>query len=351
MFVTHEAGLQGLRHCSRARPPLNIFGFVMSFVIRLVSALLLGSLLYSSAMAEEETASPFARKPELLVLTTRMPNGKPVVKPWFLGQRGPGLSFAEVDMAPPDKSLVGRVASVVTGGWTVAAVGPVEQKNPAKDFAEAAMGRDILLYVHGYRETFESAAVSAAELSSGIRFRGATALFTWPSAAATLDYGYDRESAMWSRDALLDVLMAAARSNSGGKINIVAHSMGTLLTLESLRTFRSEGGEMLMSRIGAIVLASPDVDIDIFTQAVERLGPDAKKITVISSTKDRALALSSSLAGGITRAGAANRDRLEELGVRVADASAFGGGMINHDLFLTNGDVQQVIRRAIDREK
>ncbi|KAB0264371.1 alpha/beta hydrolase, partial [Microvirga brassicacearum] len=74
-----------------------------------------------------------------------------------------------------------------------------------------------------------------------------------------------------------------------------------------------------------------------------------KKITVISSTNDRALAVSSWLAGGIVRAGAADRERLESLGVRVADASEFGGGIINHDLFLSNPEVQQVVKRAIDR--
>ncbi|MEN3930013.1 alpha/beta hydrolase [Microvirga sp. W0021] len=319
--------------------------FLKSFI-----ALCIACIGASSAFAQEE-APAFASNPTVLVLTTRLQNGEPIVKPWFTGQRGIGLSFAEAEMTSTGQSVIGKVASAISGEWSVENVDHVDRKEPAKAFANAAMGKDILLYVHGYRETFESATVSAIQLSQGIKFRGATAVFTWPSAAATLDYGYDRESAMWSRDALLDALVAAAKSNSGGRINIVAHSMGTLLTLETLRMFRAEGGELLMSRIGAIVLASPDIDIDLFTQAVERLGPDAKKITVISSTKDRALALSSQLAGGIVRAGAANRDRLEELGVRVADASAFGSGIINHDLFLSNKDVQQVIRRAIDREK
>ena len=112
---------------------------------------------------------------------------------------------------------------------------------------------------------------------------------------------------------------------------------------------RASGGESAMDRIGAVVLAARDIDIDLFARGLERLGPDAKKITVISSTNDRALAVSSRLAGGIIRARAADRERLESLGVRVADASEFGGGIINHDLFLTNKEVQQVIKRAIER--
>ena len=154
---------------------------------------------------------------------------------------------------------------------------------------------------------------------------------------------------MWSRDALEDLLTAIAKTPSGGRIHIVAHSMGTLLTLETLRMLRASGGESAMERIGAVVLAAPDIDIDLFARGLERLGPDARKITVISSTNDRALAVSSRLAGGIVRAGAADRERLEALGVRVADASEFGGGIINHDLFLSNKEVQQVVKRAIER--
>jgi esterase/lipase superfamily enzyme len=78
---------------------------------------------------------------------------------------------------------------------------------------------------HGYRETFPSSAINAAQLSEGIKFRGATALFTWPSAASTFDYGSDRESALWSRDAFEDLLKALSESPSGGRVHIVVHSM------------------------------------------------------------------------------------------------------------------------------
>ena len=239
---------------------------------------------------------------------------------------------------------------VVTGDWTIGAVPKVETGPGAADaFAQAALGRDVLLYVHGYRESFESATVSAARLSDGIRFRGVSGLFTWPSAGATFDYGYDRESALWSRDAFEDLLKTLTSSPSGGRINIVAHSMGTLLTLETLRMLRAEAGEAAIARIGAVVLAAPDIDFDLFANGVRRLGPDVHKITVISSTNDRALELSSTIAGGVVRAGAADRERLEELGVRVADASDYGGGLINHDLFLSNPEVQAVVKRAISR--
>jgi esterase/lipase superfamily enzyme len=96
-----------------------------------------------------------------------------------------------------------------------------------------------------------------------------------------------------------------------------------------------------------------DIDIDQFEQTVRRLGPVAQRITVISATNDRALAVSARLAGGIARAGSTERARLTALGVRVADASDFGGRLqiIRHDLFLSDSDVRQVIARAIQRSR
>ncbi len=303
--------------------------------------------LATGAIGNPENQSALDVSPVLLVATTRKPAGSK--SPYFGSERGKGLSFTEARMSAPDRSLVGQVSSVVTGDWGVRSVGEVTTGAGAADaFTQAAFGRDVLIYVHGYRESFESAAISAAMLSDGIRFPGASGLFTWPSAAGTFDYGYDRESALWSRDAFEDLLKSLAASPSGGRIHIVAHSMGTLLTLETLRMLRAEAGEIAMTRIGAVVLAAPDIDIDIFTSGVERLGPDVNKITVISATNDRALELSGVLAGG-TRAGAADRYRLEALGVRVADASDYGGGILNHDLFLSNPEVQGVVKRAIGR--
>jgi esterase/lipase superfamily enzyme len=326
---------------------------LMRFSFSRLAILCLAGVALSGCVGEDSAlVSPAAFKiglskdPKLLVATTRLPVGDPPKKPWFSSERSADMIFAEARLTPPSDSLLGRVTA---SDWSIAKVDNVERSNAAQAFAQAAFGRDLLLYIHGYKESFETAATSTVDLSEGIKFAGVTGLFTWPSAASTFSYVADRESAMWSRDSLEDLLAAIAKTPSGGRIHIVAHSMGTLLTLETLRMLRASGGESAMERIGAVVMAAPDIDIDLFARGLERLGPDARKITVISSTNDRALAVSSRLAGGIVRAGAADRERLEALGVRVADASEFGGGIINHDLFLSNKEVQQVVKRAIER--
>ncbi|WP_246498713.1 alpha/beta hydrolase [Microvirga soli] len=323
---------------------------LMRFSLSRLAIVCLAGIALSGCVGEDSAlVSPAAFKiglekdPKLLVATTRLPVGDPPKKPWFSSERSADMIFAEARLTPPSGSLLG------SGSWNIAKVENVDRSNAAQAFAQAAFGRDLLLYIHGYKESFETAATSTVDLSEGIKFAGVTGLFTWPSAASTFSYVADRESAMWSRDSLEDLLTAIAKTPSGGRIHIVAHSMGTLLTLETLRMVRASGGESAMERIGAVVLAAPDIDIDLFARGLERLGSDARKITVISSTNDRALAVSSRLAGGIVRAGAADRERLEALGVRVADASEFGGGIINHDLFLSNKEVQQVVKRAIER--
>ncbi|MCJ9705472.1 alpha/beta hydrolase, partial [Bradyrhizobium sp. SHOUNA76] len=248
-------------------------------------------------------------------------------------------------LAAPDESRL-SLASVGLGDWRLDRVEPVSAD--AGDLAAQAGGGDVLIYVHGFKQTFETAVLDAAHLSDGIKFRGRTMAFSWPSKAGLFDYAYDRDSAMWSRDDFERVLSALVSAPSGGRVHIVAHSMGTMLTLESLRQLHARYGDTVTSKIGSVVFAAPDIDMDVFTSAIHRIGPLAGKITVIAATNDRALALSGQIAGGMTRVGAAEKAVIAQLGVRVVDASAEGWGIINHDLFLSNAEVQRVIRRSID---
>jgi esterase/lipase superfamily enzyme len=41
--------------------------------------------------------------------------------------------------------------------------------------------------VHGFKQTFETAALDAAHLADGISFRGQTMVFSWPSKAGLFD--------------------------------------------------------------------------------------------------------------------------------------------------------------------
>lgn len=312
----------------------------------LAGTLALGGCAGLAASGARFDASSLAANPTLLVATTRKPVNGGRTKPWFGAERASAMTVARAKLRPPSDNRF-SLAAVGLDGWRLDEVEPVSGE-VGDLLAQAGGGQDVLIYVHGFKQTFETAALDAVQLSDGIRFRGQTMAFSWPSRTGLFDYAYDRDSAMWSRDGLERVLLSIVAAPGSGRIHIVAHSMGTMLVLESLRQLYARYSDAAAQRIGAVVFAAPDIDMDVFSSAINRIGPIARKITVVAATNDRALALSSRLAGGMTRVGAAEKAAIEQLGVRVIDASQAGWGIINHDLFLSNAEVQSVIRRSIE---
>ena len=134
-------------------------------------------------------------------------------------------------------------------------------------------------------------------------------MFTWPSREKLLDYIHDRDSAMWSRDALENMLAELIRHPAVNNIHLVAHSMGTMVSVEALRQIHARFGETAALKMGAIVLASPDIDIDVFASTVQRIGSLSNRITVLTAANDRALGIMNRLAGGIARVGTAEKER------------------------------------------
>lgn len=291
--------------------------------------------------AQTAATSSIAAEPTLTVVTTRNAVKGASARPWFGSQRANQPSNVRVHLSAPSE---GAFAAVGLGDWSIKAVEPV----PVGESFSAAPGRrDVLVYIHGFNQSFETAALDAARLSDGLAFRGETMLFSWPSKNSLMNYIYDRESALWSRDALEGMLDELIADSSVGRVHIVAHSMGTMVAVEALRQLYDRRGAAAASRFGAIVLASPDIDMDSFTSSVARVGSLSRKITVLTVASDRALGAMRDMAGGVTRVGIAEKARLEALGIRVIDASGYAGGGLNHDLFLTNAQVRQDIRRFI----
>jgi esterase/lipase superfamily enzyme len=309
------------------------------------SVLALGGCANLGATGARYDAASLSAEPTVVVATTRKPVNGGRTKPWFGPERATRMTVARAKLVAPDESRF-SLAAAGLGDWRLDAVEPVSGE--VSDLLTQGGGGDVLVYVHGFKQTFETAALDAAHLADGIKFRGQTMVFSWPSKAGLFDYAYDRDSAMWSRDGFERVLQSVITTPGVGRVHIVAHSMGTMLTLESLRQLYARNGDAVTDKIGAVVFASPDIDMDVFSSAVVRIGPLGRKITVVAATNDRALALSGRLAGGMTRVGAAEKAAIEQLGVRVIDASEAGWGIINHDLFLSNAEVRRVIRRSID---
>ncbi len=91
--------------------------------------------------------------------------------------------------------------------------------------------------------------------------------------------------------------------------------MGNWLTLEALQAFRRDGKESgassLRGQIGALILASPDVDADLFKEELPMAMAAADRVALFVSQKDALLQISSALAHGAPRAGNASPEELQ----------------------------------------
>jgi esterase/lipase superfamily enzyme len=199
------------------------------------------------------------------------------------------------------------------------------------------VNRDVLVFVHGFNTSFDEARLRAAQIAYDSRFGGVTVMFTWASKSEFLGYVSDKDSATVSRDALQELLTTLSETPGVGKIHVLAHSMGGWVAMEALRQEAIAGKRDLGGHLGQVMLASPDIDLDVFSAQMARLRP--ADVTVFATSKDRALSLSSALAQSRVRVGAIDpgnaeqRAQIEALGAKVYDLSNYSDGFIGHGAY------------------
>lgn len=187
--------------------------------------------------------------------------------------------------------------------------------------------KEVMLYVHGFNETFATSAFTAAELCHFLGREPVCAFFTWPaSRSGNLVTSYSRttESAKYSEEHLKQVIRLLATMPGVEGLNILAHSRGSGLLLSAIRELFLEafaaGEEPIKAlRINNLVLFSPDIDLDIarkdltlgvsdpdmFTAWSEKRLPRSLRgrLTIYSSPQDRALQVSGLVFRSRSRAG------------------------------------------------
>jgi esterase/lipase superfamily enzyme len=306
-----------------------------------------------------ETA-PGAGKVDLLVATTR---ADAVAPPgvMFNGERGHGLRFADIVVSiPPDSD---RKAGEVqwpsnppgdpAHDFVTLRADKLDLKEALADF-DRRLGnsgeRHVLLFVHGYNTRFEEAVYRFAQIVHDAGAPVVPVLFTWPSRGRLLDYVYDRDSALYSRDALEVVLTKMSENKNVKSISILAHSMGNFLTVEALRQMAIRDHK-LAPKIKDIMLASPDIDVDVFRRQIAEIEASDKNppITLFVSQDDRALGISRRIAGDSARLGSIDptvepyRSILEKAKVHVIDLTQVASDdATNHSKFASS-DVVKLI--------
>ncbi|GAA0301051.1 alpha/beta hydrolase [Sphingomonas oligophenolica] len=161
----------------------------------------------------------------------------------------------------------------------------------------------VLLFVHGFNNAPAEVLSRADAIGVATGFDGPVIAFLWPSQRAVAKYTWDEENNRWTQP-YLDQLLLALTSESEDVV-LVAHSMGNRIAIDALRDLqRSHPG--LSTHVRTIVLASPDVDREMFDRdlAAAIAGPE-RHITVYASRFDRALQTSWAVHGS-PRAGDAN---------------------------------------------
>jgi esterase/lipase superfamily enzyme len=192
-----------------------------------------------------------------------------------------------------------------------------------RELAQRPAGqRRLLLFVHGYNNTASDAILRMAQFVEDTDFEGVPVLFTWASAASASRYVYDLNSALVARAKIRDVVDVLERTGAES-VELFAHSMGTFLAMEGLVDGAQTGRlDRRAASINHIVLASPDIDLDLFRTQLGQLPPTIReKMYLLVSKDDGALRASRLIAGGVPRVGAANAEELEKLGVTVIDLS------------------------------
>jgi esterase/lipase superfamily enzyme len=154
----------------------------------------------------------------------------------------------------------------------------------------------ILVFVHGYNMSFAETAMRTAQLAYDLEFPGLPFFFSWPSVAQVTGYLRDTETAQLSEEAFDQMLDDLARLPAG-EIYVIAHSMGSRLVSQALRSRVDKGKPT--AHLRELLLAAPDINVDLFrsTIAPRLKAMQAMQTTVYASSSDLALMASKAVHG------------------------------------------------------
>lgn len=170
--------------------------------------------------------------------------------------------------------------------------------------ATRTLGPDgtIGIFVHGYNNSHQEALFRMAQMGADAKAPMAPILFSWPSAAAVTGYVMDRDAALYSRTELDQLIISLAATGKAKKVLLFGHSMGGFLAMETVRQLKLQHRDDIVGKL-VVVLAAPDIDVDVFRSQLRDIGKMPTPITILVSKDDRALSASSFIGGERQRVG------------------------------------------------
>lgn len=251
--------------------------------------------------------------------------------------RSEAVSFMRYDIYVPKARPVGEVVWPRSAAYadpsTDFLTRSVQKFSSGGDFSKSLKSamkarnqNEIVLYVHGFNNTMAEGIYRVAQMHYDLKVPGVAVHYAWPSRGSALGYVYDRDSALYARDGL-EKLLEEVVAAGAARIVIVGHSMGSAITMETLRQIAIRGDIKLEDRIAGVMLISPDVDVDVFRSQARTIGKLPQPFVIFGNRKDTVLGLSSRLSGAPDRLG--NLKDLAPLGdleVTYMDTAAYSQG-------------------------
>ena len=341
-----------IKHQPQTMPSINAFRSVaLVFAMALLAACSTPTgVKFTPSPSEIQSLEP------VLVATTRTPTQNAD----YSGDRDVKLHLAAYQISIPKIHKVGQIEwprdkPDPKRHFAVASVDPFPdpkayQTRLAKMAAEASAKqknapRSAALFVHGYNTDFSESLYRAAQLRHDFGLTMPLTLFSWPSAGEPGLYIYDRDSVKTSRDQLASLIGLMASSQLDD-IVLIAHSLGSELLMETLRQMALANHGTLPSKIHSVILISPDLDIDVFNTQLRAIKTLPREFAIFASQKDRALQLSSFLAGDRNRVGNnIDETKINRKGITVIDVSDFtGGDGMNHMTAVTSPSLVALLK-------
>jgi esterase/lipase superfamily enzyme len=199
--------------------------------------------------------------------------------------------------------------------------------------------RDVLLYVHGFRRDFDIVAIETAAILYETNLDAIPMFFSWPSANSVFAYVSDTTNMRWAAADLRDTLRYLLDQPGVNSVHVIAHSLGASGLLEALAGL-SRDDAARVDKLGEIILASPDVDTDLFRRdflpVLRRLG---LRVTLYAADSDVPLQASQRV-NGVQRLGDASSRIFIDEGVETIVFSDVVTFFNSHDAHVEIGDVQ-----------
>ncbi|GAC1596319.1 MAG: hypothetical protein NVS3B28_27830 [Candidatus Velthaea sp.] len=206
--------------------------------------------------------------------------------------------------------------------------------------------KHILVFVHGYNESFDNAARAAAQIKFDLLpLDVAMVMYSWPSHARLIDYTDDARENDATVPMLSDFLERLSRESGGARVDIIAHSMGNRAMINALRSLAKTAVRPLFEEI---VMAAPDVASAELATSSCLLARTAKGITLYASQHDQAL-LASATVWHQARAGLVNPLFIGP-GIDTVDASGAVTDFLGHGYFSRDNDILSDIEDVLKND-